>query len=94
MKLAQLLNDEVKQNIREAIKDNRIHWLEKNGKTIGFHTWEDEGDRIFINNMWIKEEYRDKDNLLNLRKYFRQMYPSGKSFYWNKRKTGEEKCVR
>ncbi len=86
--LLQYLTPKVKQNIQEAISDHRIHYLERDGKTIGFHTWEEKGDKIFINNLWIEEQYRNKNNLLSLRKYFRDMY-SGKVHYWRNRKRGE-----
>ena len=82
----QFLTDEVKQNIQKAIQNNKIHFIERNGQTIGFHTWEEKGDKIFINNLWIEKAYRNKDNLLSLRKYFRNMY-LGKIHYWRNRKS-------
>ncbi len=84
------LTEDVKKSIREAIDENHIHFLEKDREIIGFHTWEDEGNRIFINNLWIEKEHRNNNNLLSLRKYFREKYPSGKSFYWRNRKKREE----
>ncbi len=85
MKLQQLLTDKVKDNIRIAVQENRIHWINKGNKTIGFHTWEEHNGKILINNLWIEEKYRNKDNLLNLRKLFRTIYPKTK-FYWKSRK--------
>ena len=82
------LTPKVKQNIKEAFDSGRLHFIEKNGNTIGFHTWEIKDNKIVIYNLWIDKKYRDKNNLLFLRDYFRKKYPLFK-FIWRNRKKGK-----
>ena len=86
MELAELLKDEKnKEEIKRAIKEDRILFLKKGDREIGFFTYDPHKDGVYIGNMWIDEEYRKTNNLLFLRKYFRDMFKKGN---WKNRKKG------
>lgn len=96
MKLEEFINltslngeekEEARKNIEEAIKRKQFQYIED----FGFFSWkeiEKYGTKhIFIENMFIKPDKRNRFNLLCLRKWFREMYPTGvRFFYWKNRK--------
>lgn len=84
--LSQFLTDEVKQEIKEAIQDNHFKWI----GNVGFFTWFEINKNsklyIFINNLWIKSEYRGKTPLFWIRKFLRDKYPDMECLYWHREK--------
>ena len=86
MKLSEFLDEEVKQDLREAYQDNKFSFI----GDVGFFTWseiEKNGKlHIYISNMWIDEMQRNKTSLLYLRKFFRDKYPDAEFFYYHREK--------
>ena len=80
---------EVERQIKEAIEKERFKAVIKDRKVIGFFTWSVGEKGVFINNMFILKEFRNKGNLLYLRELFKnKMFPNCKCFYWKNRKSG------
>jgi hypothetical protein len=80
---------EVERQFKEAFEKGRFKTIIRNGKMIGFFTWQVTDGKVFINNMFILKEFRDKGNLLYLRRLFKGiMFPGCKCFYWKNRKSG------
>jgi hypothetical protein len=80
---------EVEHQVKEAIERGRFKTIIRNGKMIGFFTWSVGEKGVFINNMFILKEFRNKGNLLYLRELFKnKMFPNCKCFYWKNRKSG------
>jgi len=73
---------EVRRQIREAIAGHRFSFVEKDNQIIGFFTWQEKERGIFINNMLVLKQFRNKDNFLYIRKMLRDKYPSAKCYYW------------
>lgn len=81
---------QLKQELKEAIEDNKFDFIRKDGREIGFLTWIIPNNVdlvIYINNLYIEDGFRNRTNLLFLRKYFKEKYPTCKMFYWHKNKT-------
>jgi hypothetical protein len=72
---------EVREQINEAIENNHLAFI----KDYGFFTWQEKCGSIFINNLFIKSDYRKANNLLKLRGFFKKKYPNLK-FCWRNRK--------
>lgn len=74
------------ESIADAVVDGNIKAIMRYGLPIGFFSWiEKKKDGklfIFINNMLIKRKFRNKTNLLFLRKFFRYKYPDMDIAYW------------
>ena len=87
------LNKETLQDIKECADKGWFEWIKHNGNEIGFFTWwlteiEDK-QYIYIGNLMIEDKYRNKKNLLYLRKFFKQKYPNIDYAYWHKEDTNE-----
>lgn len=65
---------EVVEDIRDARKGRRIHVLKRNGNKIGFFTWHEQPTGIYVNNLIVFRDYRNPNNLLHLRKVFRDRF--------------------
>ena len=83
-----LENQEVKANIQEAFKEDRLLFIRKQFKTIGFLTWypvdRDGRHYVYIGNMYILEQYRNEFNIFSLRKILRDRFPGG-YFLWHRK---------
>lgn len=81
---------QLKEELQEAVREHRFSFIKKNGIDIGFFTWiiPNSVDLvIYINNLYIEEPFRNRFNLLFLRRYFKNKYPNCSMFYWHKYKT-------
>lgn len=78
----------------QAANDDRLFILEKDRNAIGFFTWDKTQDGVFMNNMFILPTFRNKSNLLYIRKIFRGAFPDAKKFYWKNRKHDRQHIVR
>jgi hypothetical protein len=85
--------EEVLSQIDRAIAEGRFKEIQKDGFVIGFFTFKPKEDSIFINNCVICEKYRNRENLLYLRQFFRQMF-NGCTFYWKSKKRGRMAYVK
>jgi hypothetical protein len=83
---------EVIDECNEAAEKNQIFIIEKGGQEIGFFTFFEIRDKIFFNNGVIYKEFRDRFNLLSIRKFFREMYP-GRRLYWYSKKRNKKLCI-
>ena len=92
-----MLTDKLKEideqnngEISQAIKDQRFKPIIKNGVWIGFFCWWLQGRKVFVNNMYISPEHRDKSNLLWVRKQIREHYLKNyECVYWKNLKHNE-----
>ena len=82
------LDNKSLQDIKEYANKGWFEWIKHNGNEIGFFTWwltEIDGKQyIYIGNLMIEDKYRNKKNLLYLRKFFKQKYPNIDYAYWHK----------
>ena len=75
-----------------AINEGKFKPIFRNNEWVGFlcwrEIWKDGKLHIYINNLYIDEQYRTKENILNLRDFFRKKYRGNIRFaYWkNKRR--------
>ena|SRR3990167_1458261 len=79
------------ESIADAVSNETIRAVMRNGITIGFFTWrqivKNNKLYIYIENMCIKRKYRHSSNLLFLRKFFRTYYQDRFEFvYWDSQK--------
>ena len=72
---------EVINDIEEAVKNGKLVVLYKEKEVMGFFTYFEKEKEVFINNCIIFGEHRNRTNLLNLRKKFREAY-KGCRFSW------------
>lgn len=99
VKLKEDKKKEVIQQINNAFYDRTFRFLVKEGRTIGFFTWfkkyREDGIHIFINNMCILKEYKNKNNLLHLRKILmKDIYPNAVCFSWYNRKKNKSIIIK
>ena len=85
------IDDDCKKEIEDAIIDGRFEFLKKGDTIIGFYVWHNKDGQIFINNMCVLKMYRDKNNLLPLRKYLRDKLKKHNEFCWKNRKHNKER---
>jgi len=85
--------DEVATEIDEAIAEKHFHIVRKDSKVIGFFTLFFKDNKLFINNCIIYQQFRDKNNLLYMRKYFRENFKDWR-FFWESKKNNKMCCVR
>lgn len=71
---------EVIDEINEAIEKGTLVTIFKKGSAIGFFTYFEHGDEVFMNNCLIFGE-KDRNNLLSLRNTFRERFKD-KRFTW------------
>jgi hypothetical protein len=76
----------VKQEIDQAYRENRFVFVMYENKAIGFLTWHVKPEGIFFNNCCVMREFRRKDSLIGLRKYFK-----GKRLFWRNRRRQKER---
>lgn len=91
VKRADVINDkDAVISIADCIKNNRFFIEYNEGKIVIFLTWEDnliDGKRyIFINNLWIEPEYRNKQTLVRVRTALKYLLKYVYKFYWHNRK--------
>jgi len=77
---------EVREQIIEAVDKKQFYLFKKNNEPAGFFTWQVRDKEVWINNLFILPEFRGKENLLPLYKFFRSKYPDAKLFYWKNHK--------
>ena len=84
MELEELfLDKEICKDIDEAVKENRFEYISLLGKEIGFYTWVKIKDALYIGNFFIRKKFRDRNNLLHLRRYLTNKFPDVNIFYWH-----------
>ena len=71
------------RSLDRAIEDKNIYWIERDNKTIGFATYKEKADKIFLNYCFIYKKFRGKYNLLSLRKFFRGIH---NNFAWKSKR--------
>jgi hypothetical protein len=81
---------QVRRQIKEAIIEGRLILIEVSKAVIGFFTFQKRSDGIFINNLFIVENFRNSKNMLHIRKLFRDRFPDVKKFFWKNRKHNRE----
>ncbi len=78
-------------SIDKAVRDKKIYMIEKDNSTIGFATYKEKSDGIFLNYCFIYKKFRGKNNLLGMRKFFRE---KSKNFIWRSRRRNRLCFVR
>lgn len=77
--------EKVTRDLDSAVKDGRIRFIVRDGKTIGFITYvENWKDNTLINYAFIYKKFRNKCNFVTLRKVFREAFRS--RFIWKSRR--------
>jgi len=84
------IDEYVKVEIEDAILNGTFEFLKKGNQIIGFYTYFDNNGEILINNMCVMKQFRDKNNLLPLRKYLRNKLKQYNKFRWKNRKSSKE----
>lgn len=79
---------DVYNSIEKAIDKGQFEFIRKDGKNIGFFTWEfDPVTReVYWNNMLVFKPYRGKFNVLSLRKIIYERHGDDVTFVWRNRK--------
>lgn len=84
MNLLEFLTDEAIDDIKEAVDNDRIYFLDDKG----FFTWypleKDSKVNIYIGNGFILKEHRTKYNLYKVRKFFQSKYKNLGLIYWHR----------
>ena len=83
---------EVRDEINEAIADGHFYIVERKGKEIGFFTYFEIKGKVFINNCVIFKRYRDRNNFISIRRFFREKYPD-QPLYWMSKRRNEKLCI-
>jgi hypothetical protein len=82
--------ENVKKDIYECIEKGWFQFIVKDNRRIGFITWhevwKDRKLHIFVNNMIVFKEFRNRNNLLNIRRFFKDRYPERCWAFWHSRK--------
>ena len=84
--------DYLRAELKESLDKGNFSFIfnPKSGQDIGFFTWliMKKGNLpcIYVNNMCVLKEFRNKDNLLFLRHFFREKYPHMEFTYWKNEK--------
>ncbi len=73
-------------SIDKAIEEGRFDFVTKDGKNIGFFSWEVTKDGIFGENLFIDREYRGTFNLMWIVRYLRTKFPEAGALHWKNRK--------
>jgi len=72
------------------LNNNQFHFLEYDGKTIGFFGWltkySDDGICIFINNMFVINKYKKYFNIFDMCKFFKMKYTNICKLEWHSQK--------
>lgn len=83
-------DDETINSIKNAVYEGRFYAVGMEEKLLKFLTWQedhiDNGLYIFVNNLWVNKDFRNKNALLEIRKILRFIYPSAVKFYWHNRR--------
>jgi len=82
---------EVINQVEDAAVNRRFLWLERAGKIIGFLTYMEKNNKVFINNCIIYKSYRNAFNFIALRRFFRSNF-KGKQFYWENKRKNDKLC--
>jgi hypothetical protein len=78
--------EKIRLSLQEAVQTDTLRFIYRDNIPVGFYSWKVYSKGIFINNLFILKGYRNRDNLLYLRNWFREKMVNGK-FYWKNRKT-------
>lgn len=70
---------EVIRQIEAAIRDRTFHFIERQGRPIGFFTYIEKGDKILVNNCYVFKEERGTHNLLQSRHFLKE---KNRLLYW------------
>ena len=68
--------DKVLWDLNDAIKNNRVYFIEKDHKTIGFVTYVERPKGTLINYAFIYKAFRSTLNFIALRSFFRGKFKS------------------
>lgn len=85
-------HDDLVKEFDKALEENRIYWIPKDGKTIGFCTYEKRDNRVLINKCVIYKQFRDRFSLISLCNYFRSLFKDVDYFYWINKRRGNRIC--
>ena len=69
-----------------AIKEKRVYFIPNGNTIIGFCTWERKNGKGFINKCVIYKEFRSRFSMIEVRKYFRELFKDLDGIYWKSRK--------
>lgn len=69
--------------INKAVDEKKIYWIGNKQGLIGFATYKEKEDKVLLNYCFIYKRFRDRCNLLSLRKFFRDKYDN---FIWHSRR--------
>ena len=84
--------EKVLKDLDEAVKNDRIYYIKKDGKTIGFLSYVNKPNRTLIQYAFIYKKFRDAINFLSLRGLFRDTFKS--RFSWKSRRRGKVASVK
>ena len=84
-RLPENLLNKVRHQLTEAILKKRFYFLIKDKNVIGFYTLQEGWGKVLINNLYIPICYRNRNNLLHLRKMFKNKYGTLEHIYWKNR---------
>lgn len=77
------------------IQNGQFHFVEYEGKTIGFFGWlinrDEEGLGVFINNMFISPRHKKDFNIFDMCKFFKEKYPDIYKLEWHSQNKDEFK---
>lgn len=86
MNLIDFLTNETIEDLKEAVEEDRIYFLDDKG----FFTWyplEKNGKvNIYLSNGFILKEQRTKYNLYKVRKFFQDKFKNLGLIYWQRKK--------
>jgi hypothetical protein len=75
-----------RMQLKDAILNNRLILIKNNEGFKGFLTYLTTDTGTFINNLFILKEFRNKNNLIYLRKILKNLFDKNKIIYWKNHK--------
>jgi len=70
---------EVIRQIEAAIRNRTFHFIEREGRPIGFFTYTEDNGKIFVNNCYVFKEERGTHNLIRSRHFLKE---KKRALYW------------
>ena len=86
------VNDKkVVDSIGEAVRDNRFIFELDSNKVVMFVSWLkpqiiENKNTLFVNNLWIDSEYRNREYVIRIRTILRKKFPNTKAIWFNRKK--------
>lgn len=81
---------EYKRIFNYEAEHGQIEFVEIDGHTAGFFGWlikdSSDGTCVCINNLFILEKYREKFNIFDMCKFFKEKYPDIYKLEWHNQK--------